>query len=1217
MSRLTRISLTHRAVVMLLTLLTIGFGIYTTTALKQELLPSLTIPRASVIAAYPGAGPEAVEREVTQPLEGAVSAVAGVTSVTSRSSSGVAQVVVEWEFGEGDEEVTNALRTAMDAVAGSLPDDVEPRLVVGSFDDLPVMALAVSSDADSDTLAREIEDRVVPRLKGVEGVRDVTVSGEEQRQVVVTARADDLKRLGVDPGLVPQFFAANANAVPAGTLRTGTANLDVQVGTTFSSVDQVENLRLQGTDGPVRLADVADVQVVPVDSTSVSRVNGEPSLTVAVTKTPDGNTVAVARDVRAELDDLDADGTLRFATVFDQSPFIEQSIHDLSVEGGLGLAMAIFVILLFLRSLRPTVITAISIPLSLLIALVALWLADYTLNILTLGALTVAIGRVVDDSIVVIENIKRHQGLGHTGPDGIVRAVREVAGAVTSSTLTTVAVFLPIGLVGGQAGQMFRPFAVTVTVALLASLLVSLTVVPVLASWFMGRRARDLVAEEEDHDTLLQRAYLPALTWALGHRGITLALAFAVFAGTLALAPRLKTDFIGDAGMSTLQVSQKLPSGTSLEETDAAARRVEEVLAAEPGVETYQTTVGGSTGLSLFGAQADTNEATFQLTLRPGEKGSVVADRLRGLLAQVPDAGTIEVAVGEGAASQVVVYVETSDPDRLAAANEEVLAMMRGLDGLSAVTSDLSQARAMLQVDVSESRAAAAGLTQVQVGLAATQALRGQPMGSIDLDDSSLPVVLRSGDPATSVSELKRIPLPVTQKQTMDARLAAAEEVEAQQKAMQNSQVEQAERGFAESLAQLAENRAKAKQQERELGAKLRELEALLARPLPTMPAPAAPVPTVGVPTTPVPTASAPPGTPGPSAAPSPAQPAPPAVVLPTADPLATVRAQAAQLREAIAAARAQVAALDTQAEKLREQRANTEASRVQGEQIAQAAKDAQKATADPLRLEEVATVDEVDAPAVITRVDGARTASITASPTGTDLGATTSALQAGLDSLNLGDGVTARIGGVSQQQQESFRQLGLAMLVAIGVVYLIMVATFGSLLQPLILLVSVPFAATGALGLLLLTDTPLGVPAMIGLLMLIGIVVTNAIVLIDLINQYRERGAGIDEAIRQGARLRLRPIVMTALATIMALVPMGLGVTGGGVFISKPLAIVVIGGLVSSTVLTLILVPVLYDLVEKLRARGAQRRAARREAVERDPSVVAGADAAGEAAAG
>ena len=290
----------------------------------------------------------------------------------------------------------------------------------------------------------------------------------------------------------------------------------------------------------------------------------------------------VSKAISAQLPDLTRQlgNGAAFAVVFDQAPYIENSIRDLSVEGAIGLAMAILVILIFLGSVRPTLITAISIPLSLLIALIGLWVGGYTLNILTLGALTVAIGRVVDDSIVVIENIKRHQGYGEFGRKSITNAVREVAGAVTSSTLTTVAVFLPIGLVGGQAGAIFRPFAVAVTVALLASLFVSLTVVPVFASWFMKPTAKQqaaLAAEQgkPEKDTLVQKAYLPVLTWALAHRWITLLIALGLFGGTLALAPQLKTDFIGQMGNESLTITQKLPSGTGLAQTDAAARQIE------------------------------------------------------------------------------------------------------------------------------------------------------------------------------------------------------------------------------------------------------------------------------------------------------------------------------------------------------------------------------------------------------------------------------------------------------------------------------------------------------------------------------------------------------------------------------------------------------------------------------------------------------------------
>ena len=298
--------------------------------------------------------------------------------------------------------------------------------------------------------------------------------------------------------------------------------------------------------------------------------------------------------------------------------------------------------------------------------------------------------------------------------------------------------------------------------------------------------------------------------------------------------------------------------------------------------------------------------------------------------------------------------------------------------------------------------------------------------------------------------------------------------------------------------------------------------------------------------------------------------------------------------------------AADKQLDGVREGRTKSLEAQDKQQAIADAGKAAGEATADPIKLKAVADVKVVAAPASVTRVDGTRAATLTASSESSNLGATTAQITAGIAALDLPDGVTVRVGGVSQQQSDSFSQLGLAMVVAIFVVYLIMVATFGSLLQPLILLVSIPFAATGALALSLITDTPLGVPSMIGLLMLIGIVVTNAIVLIDLINQKRKAGASVEDSIRQGARLRVRPIVMTALATVFALIPMGLGLTGGGGFISKPLAVIVIGGLISSTLLTLVLVPVLYDVLETWREKRAQRkhdRAAARKAAATTPA--------------
>ncbi|MGC4153336.1 MAG: efflux RND transporter permease subunit [Propionicimonas sp.] len=1177
MTRLTNLSLAHRTVVLLLTLLTIGLGVYSATALKQELIPALDLPRGAVVAVYPGASPEVVESEVSKPMEAVVKGVPGITEVTSTSSSSISQLSFQWEYGNDADKIASDVRSAIDSISATLPSNVDPRVITGSFDDIPVMMLALTSDADAETLSQQAEDVVLPHLKSLPGVRDVTLSGQQAREVIITYDEAKLREAGVDPALIGQLFMANSTAIPSGTIRNGSTNLDVQTGSTYSSLEDLENLLLQGTDGPIALKEVAEVAEQPVETTSISRVNGRPSLTLSVTKNAGANTVSVAHEVNAALTQLKQQigGNADFAVVFDQSPYIEQSIHDLSVEGGIGLAMAVLVIMLFLGSIRPTLITAVSIPLALLIALVSLWVGGYSLNILTLGALTVAIGRVVDDSIVVIENIKRHQAMGEFGRQSITRAVKEVAGAITSSTLTTVAVFVPIGLVGGQAGEMFRPFALTITVALLASLLVSLTVVPVLASWFMRPSAKQLAdphAEERETNTWLHKVYHPVLGWSLRHRVVTLLIALGIFGGTIALTPHLKTDFIGSMGQESLQISQELPTGTGLAETDAATRQVEAVLASTDEVETYQTTIGGSSSLFL-GSQTSTNHATFTVTLRKGSDSTAVATTLRQKLADAGE-GTIEVAQGSNSmASQMVVYVESSDSEALAKGSDQVLAMLRGIDDLSDPSSDLADEQKMLSVNVDEQVAADKGMTQAGIGQAVARAVRGQLLGTLTQGDTTLDVYLRSQEPVQDIEELRAIKLPVTQKMTMDVRKEAGEKVSDRQEKMTEDAKKEGTKAYNKQVSQLKKARTAAKKASKKAESELKKAQKQLKQ-LQAALEQAQAAAEAGLDPTTV-TQS----------------------VFQLTQAVSGVTTQVIQLSQGVAAARGQVSSIDSQLKALSEQWEKSLDSQAEQQALADDAKDAQTLDPKPVRLKDVADVHIVEAPGTITRVNGVRAATLTASVEGGDLGTTTTTVQQGLADLDLPDGVTVRIGGISEQQQDAFAQLGLAMAVAVAVVYLIMVATFGSLLQPLILLVSIPFAATGALGLSLLTDTPIGVPSMIGLLMLIGIVVTNAIVLIDLINKKRREGAGVDESIELGARLRLRPIVMTALATIFALIPMALGITGGGVFISKPLGIVVIGGLVSSTLLTLILVPVLYDILEKWRENGAAKREARRQA--------------------
>ncbi|MGH3914803.1 MAG: efflux RND transporter permease subunit [Pseudonocardiaceae bacterium] len=1012
MTWLTRLSLRNRTLVGLAAVLVGIFGVISMTSLKQELIPSLEIPFATVITPLPGASPTVVEQQVTAPVEAAIAGVSGVLSTTSTSSGGVSAVNVEMDYGTDPATVQRDLQQAVAEVRG-LPQDVTPTVVTGSTDNIPVVQLAVSSSIPAAELARTLQERVVPQLEEIPDVSRVTLSGVEERMVSIDLDPAELAERGISPVAVSEALRSEGVRVPAGTVDSGQRELSVEVGAPITSVDGLRELYLPAAQGgPVRLADVARISSEIEPATGYSRSDGRPSIGIGITKTAAGNTVAVShaiQDLVPEIENLvNPDGVV--TVVFDQAPFIEQSIQDLTTEGLLGLAFAVVVILLFLLSLRATLVTAVSIPLSLLVALISLYVSGYSLNILTLGALTIAVGRVVDDSIVVIENIKRHLGAGEPMREAIPGAVREVAGAITASTITTVAVFLPVALVGGQVGELFRPFAVTVAAALLASLVVSLTIVPVLASWFL-RSPRQVT--ERDENSVLQRGYLPVLRTALARPLITCLVAALVLVGTFALVPLMQTNFLSDSGQPSFRITQELPAGAGLAATDAAARRVEQVLADTDGVQSYQSIVGsqgGSSPAALGGEGITSNTASFFVTTDLDIDQTALQDGIRDQLNALPDMGTVTVQSGGGPpGGELEVIVRAENELVLTRAAGEVEDAVRDVPGAVDVTNNLAAQQPTVDVAVDRLAAVVVGLSEQQIGQTVATALRGIPVGRITLDGVEQDVVLRTGSGPG-------------------------------------------------------------------------DLDALRALPLRT-------------------------------------------------GPMGTIV------------------------------------------------------------LEDVAEVREVPQAASITRIDGTRSASITATPSADDLGSVTADLQQRLDALVLPPGATAEIGGVSAEQDEAFGQLGLALALAVAIVYLVMVATFRSLVQPLLLLVSIPFAATGALGLLLITGTPLGVPALIGMLMLIGIVVTNAIVLIDLVNQYRARGASGYDAVVDGARRRLRPILMTAVATICALFPLSLGLSGGGLFISQPLAVVVIGGLISSTLLTLVLVPVLYSLVDRARARLTRRR--------------------------
>ena len=1206
MTSLTRLSLANRMIVGLATLAIVVFGVLATLNLKQELLPSIQVPTAIVTASYSGVSPQIVADDVSTPLETALSGVSGVTKVQSTSTNGMATITVEWEYGLDPDKVVADIRNGVDGVVPTLPEEVETEVLTGSTDDIPVLLLAVASDASLDEVGRQVENVAIPELSGIDGVRSVTMTGENTTQLLVTLRPKDLRKHDVTAQAVTQIVQGQATVTPAGSSFDKNLELAVEVGTSPNTVKQFQALQVPTPDGPVSLSKVANVKVDSIESTSVARADGRPALSVAVLKDTDADAVEISHTVAAMIPSIQQKlgNNTTITTIFDQAPLIEQSIHDLTVEGLLGLAFAVLVILAFLFSVRATLITAISIPLSVLIAMIGLQLGEYSLNIFTLAALTVAVGRVVDDSIVVVENIKR-RAAGHqtlTAGD-ILTSVKEVAGAVTASTLTTVIVFAPVAIVSGVVGELFRPFAITVALALGASLLVSMTIVPVLAYWLLRGGARreqqaaqtavdeaDTAVEAESHTaeetkvTRLQRGYLPILRFGLGHPFITLGLALLVFLGTLGSATLLKTDFLGSVtDQTTLAIQQELPPGTRLSTTSAAAEQVENLLRADPQVKNYLTTIGGSL---VPGAPRNTNTAEFTVLLVDGARADALRPQLQQKMAELDaSAGDITVTMtnNEGTTSDLTVTVSSENTKDLQTGATRIEQELETVPGLTDMSSNLEEQRKVLRVSVDKEKAASLGFTQGEVGQAVSSALRGTRVGSVTLSGEQRDIFVRSQEAdEPTPTDIGNLELPVSQLQQQKAQDKAADELADKQQALADEQQRQAEQATADQKAELREQRRNLQNNRsdtldelsktrRQLTDSRRQLVRLRANP----------------------------PRPNPSAPPVPV----------TADVLAQQQwqqqvaqqtAAVAQTEQGIEQIQASIEQLDESIDQLNEQLDSVDEQAREAEEQRekqQELQDEQEALADvrakPVKVKDVAKVQEVLAPTTVTQIEGTPSVTITATPEAADLGELTATIQGKLGAItDLPPGVTATLGGAADDQREAFNQLGLAMLVAIALVFMIMVGTFRSLLQPLILMVSIPFAATGAVAGLLITDTALGVPAMVGLLMLIGIVVTNAIVLIDLINQYRRRGHDLHTAIIDGARLRLRPIIMTACATIFALIPMALGLTGGGAFISGPLAIVVIGGLVSSTVLTLLLVPVLYSLVERRSERRRLRAA-------------------------
>ena len=1034
MIRLTQLAVSKRSVTVLITVAMLLGGVFAWASLKQELLPDIAFPYVVVITPVPGASAQDVATAVTEPIERSVGSVPALQHIDSSSVNSLSIVVASFDYGTDVKGTTATIDANVKALGLPAASQVE------SFDINALPPLTVAIQAKPGTTTAQLDalaaSTIVPALESIDGVSTVDLSGASQERLVVELDPAKLAANNISISQISGLLAANNLVLPAGSLPTTTADgttinipVSAQHQLLLDSPNDILSLAVgvktpaagSGSTTPtlITLNDLGTAQLVPIYASGYAELNSDPSqqdagssLILSVSKTSAANTVDVVQAVQSKLSELQTQsGAFQLVTVEDLSSFIIESRDSLVREGLLGALFAIITIFIFLMSLRSTLVAAVSIPVSIMTALVLMLVAGVTINIMTLGGLAIAVGRVVDDAIVVLENIYRHRGRGDPMRDAVISGTREVASAITSSTLTTVAVFLPIGFVGGIVSQFFLPFALTVTFALLASLMCALTVVPVLATLFIDRIKLNPDEGAQHHDTFVQRIYTPLLRAALHNRRsrwavIGISAVLVLFAGLL--VPHIPTQLLDTGSQKYLQISVSPPSGTPSATVLKEAQVVEAKLRTYPEIKLIETTVPGDsdTGFSALEAAftgGASNSASIVVRLDDSVDLNAEQQKLSAGLASLQiDSWQIQASqesmTGTGSISVVVSGTNPTDVGNATAAVVAALSNKADFPDLLNVKSDLATTASELEIDVDPNKAILDGTTTVGVQGEVQNALTGTKAGT----------VLVAGVPA-------------------DVYL--------------------------------------------QLNAQLDSLQALQQ-----MPVGAANIP-----------------------------------------------------------------------------------------------------------LGQIATVSQQATQARISRVDQSPAATISADTTSQDTGGVSTEIQKEINKLQAAGklpGVTVTLSGVTEEMNSAFGGLIVSMLVAILLVYLVMVLVFNSLIDPLVIMFSLPLATIGAFPALFITQRAIGISSMIGFLMLIGIVVTNAIVLLDLVEQHRRRGLPVYEALMQGGRTRVRPILMTAIATILALIPLGLGLSQGEIIASE-LATVVIGGLFTSTFLTLIVVPVVYSLVD------------------------------------
>ncbi|MVO99332.1 efflux RND transporter permease subunit [Paenibacillus lutrae] len=1013
MNKLTSFSMKNVAALFIIMLLIFAGGIYATSKLKVESMPDISFPIVVISTQYT-APPKDVLEQVTEPLEKAVASFEGIKNLTSTSSDNFSQILIELEQDIKPKDAKQDLEALISNV--KLPQQSEkPQVLTEGFSSAPVYYLSVyGNDGMNQTeLDKIYKDTILPGFNSLKGIDHVDSVGNQEATLSIKLNQNTIDSYGMTPSDVSNHIRAALTSSPAGSVEFSGNTQMVRVTGKLDTIYNLDNLTLTTPRGDVvQLKDLGKIEAIS-ESEFVARLDGKPAIGVQLFKTKTANAVNFADEADAMMAKWEQTlPGVKFKSIYNTADDIKKSIHGMVQEGGMGALLASIMILLFLRNIRMTLIVLVSIPLSILITLLMMVPLDISLNIMTLGGMAIAVGRVVDDSIVVIENIySQLQKAEERGESVIKMATAQVAGAITSSTLTTVGVFGPIALVSGMIGEIFRPFALTLVVALLSSLLVALTVIPMLAK-LMVLKSKKLGSHDENHEGRITRGYRRALAWSLNNRIKTLIFCGLLFAASLILiTPRLGVAFMPeDQAARQMLIQIRMPNETSFDMMDAKSKQIEEMMrnAKDPAGDPLFTYNESMIGYNMSNDVVPYRTLMFTETNANSDAKQVLEEYKQKILYELPKGSEVEaqlLAMSAGGSGTDFSYaLKGDDIVYLKQAAEMVKSKMKEFPELKEIKDNLSESKNEIEVTVDQNKARLYGLSSAQVLEMVNSWIGVSKLGDIKFDN-------------------------VTYKTNVELDPV-----------------------HKDSVAKIG--------------------QFLFKTP-----------------------------------------------------------------------------------------------------------------TGQMVQLNEIAKVTQIEAPTSITRENQMQTLKVSAKIDGNDKGGVSGRVAEALDALKLPAGISREVAGVSDDIASGFTDMFIAMGASIFIVYLVMVLAFGNASAPFAILFSLPLAVIGGLFGLLVTGESLNITSLIGFLMLIGIVVTNAIVLIDRVQQLREEGVNVRDSLLEAGMSRLRPIIMTAGATVFALMPLALGLSQGTI-ISKGLAVVVIGGLITSTILTLVVVPIVYEMIESIKNR-------------------------------